>query len=334
MKRRSYQTAHLQSKFNSRRRVVENSSSKMSTPVTPLPTLSLAPRMLKGRNMEVTTPTPTPSPPPIDPHEYEKATFENQLDDRSYDTLKEHIRLVRGLQLTAPASMPISRSSNPCSCQKPKVAPRENETSRIRARLRKHRLLQRSGKLASGKELTPKEEKALFDEVKHLNAEQLEEQCYHDEIRYLKYMAEHVQSSEFRVNRASEFRYKHNRGEPLLTGALRYNFETFEKPPFVMARDYKPPPRWKMPPIDKKREVWLLPTNDVDGVPLHFQMKSPQTKPAVGRKANRKPIKRQYKRSLIRPSQPTKRPPWNYYIPAGYMDESAEESATRVDLVR
>lgn len=239
------------------------------------------------------------------------------------------------MQITAPPA-----DKRPMNYAKPpKVAPRTNETSRIRAELRKYRLIQRCGELAKhfmgkdselfpdGKALTSEQERELLNKAKHLTAEQIAAEKHAAEMEYLKYMAERCKTqANYRPNLSSELRLKHTHGEPVLSSTFQHYYLNYEKPPFHFAREYKSFPRWKLPPIDKKKEIWYHPLLDDGGVPLHAQPKPPPPPDGLtARQRSRPPLRPHSKRSSkVRKLKPTKRPPWNFSIPAGYMEEEEE----------
>lgn len=216
-----------------------------------------------------TTTTPAPTSLPEDP--CEKPITPGPITERDLEMLKNHIRMSKGMQVISP---PIKKRT---PCKVPLQPPRPTETSRVRTEMRKYRLIQRlddfvkyhtgeySEFFSGDKPLTAEQQQALFNKAKHLTAEEIKDENRRAEISYLKYLAEKVQTSkDFRQNRASQFRFKHTRGEPILSSYYEDAYDYHEKPPFSVARRYRPLPCWKLPPIDKNKEMWFVPQDDGD----------------------------------------------------------------------
>ncbi|XP_065210324.1 uncharacterized protein LOC135838571 [Planococcus citri] len=264
-----------------------------NTPEILLP--PIAPFVSQNSTTQSTTSAPTS--PTEDP--CLKPATEGHISDHELEMLKDHIRVLRGLQTPAtPTKKPSS-----AVCKKPRIIPRSNQTSRIRIEAKKCWLMRRCGdfiKPDGDKALTPEKQRCLLNKAKHLTAEEIFVEQQRAEADYLKYLASRARTDKgFRSNRASEFRFKHMRGEPILSSYYEDAYDYHEKPPFFVAHRYKPLPVWKLPRIDKDKETWFVPQNDDGDLPLYVIPKEEQKK-----KGKRKPLKRKHGHKRV--PRPTK----------------------------
>lgn len=260
-------------------------------------------RRFVGKSTIATTPPPTtttPSPAP-DPNEYEKSAHRHvSVTDSELDLLKEHVRLLHGLPPTV--EKPLRRIT---TLGPPKVLPRPTLTSARRSQLQQRRMVVRCGGNIKAKfdeydRMVESDDSALAyrrlreDAMAH-TAEEMDLQFEHQELQNLKYLAEHAKRHEvleYRDNQGSRLRFKHIRGEPIISSNFRDSYDSYTKPPFALQLRIRQPSERHLPKIDKRKEIWLLPVAD-DGdegrLPQHAQLRTPDPKDKRTRKQRARP---------------------------------------------
>ncbi len=264
-----------------------------------------------------TTTTTTPAPE-VDPYEYEKSVSAGRITDTEIEKLKDIVRLDRGLR---DSSSPIRK---PINVHEPSIRPRPNETSRIRMELRTFRLMRRCGNLVG--QITPDQELMLTEKrkrtedvnellrrAKELTLEDVELETERAELERLREIAVHAkEEGTFRGNVSSEMRYKHVRGEPILTSRFQETFYQYMKPPFETKVIRDPLLKRRLPAIDKEKEMWLWPVDDADDIGLSWKCdKVVEKRPS--RQQLRPKLKAHSKtRRTSKKSGAEKKIPWNY----------------------
>ncbi len=246
------------------------------------------------------------------------------MKDSDLDMLKEQVRMFRGLPATREqVRKPVDRS------QPPTVPPRPTLTSRRRAELQQRRMIVRCSDLkekyheydrmmesANSGEIY----RQLRDDAMGKTNEELDLQFERQELDNLRSLASRAKESdsgEFRDNQGSKLRFKHIRGEPIISGKFRDSYDDYMKPPFMVPRKIIQPKIYNLPKIDKNKEIWFVPVDDDDSIPLHTQPKSPDPNDKRSRKQRARPEVKPGTRTPAsewrdRKGQKPKRPPWNF----------------------
>lgn len=263
--------------------------------------------------METTTPMPVTTSTSRGPdiHEYERSFTQGRITDAEIETLKNCIRVNYGL----PVEDAPDRKAVPKASLLPQIVPKSNETSRMRSRMHAYRLLRLCGALIDG--VSPDEAKMLdekeplSDELKtkllkarEWTPEQLEEAFEKAEFERLRRTAMSVrEAGPFKENNCSAYRYQRIRHEPIVTEYFRRTYSNHTKPPFELSWRYSAPTAKSLPPINKKKEIWLIPVEDDDGTPLQTQSKSSEKDTKSRRERARPPLKKYKKppRKEIKP---------------------------------
>lgn len=312
----------------------KSASPTPSPPASPAPTQSplfdhsFFQHHRRGVRTVATTPPPsttTLSPTP-DPNEYEKSAHGHiALADRDLDLLKEHVRLLNGLPATL--QKPARRIAQ---LRPPRVWPRATLTSRRRAQLQQRRMVVRCGgnlkrKFDEYERMTKSADSAhVYRQLRrHAMArtnEEMELQLEHHELRNLRALAERAKRHElleYRDNQGSRLRFKHIRGEPIISSNFRAAYDDYAKPPFAVPRRIRQPKVYNLPEIDKRQQIWLVPVDDDQGAPLHTQPRTPDPEDKRTRKERARPVVSKGRRTSAaqwkqKKGGKPKRPVWNY----------------------
>lgn len=302
-----------------------------------------------------TTPSTTTPPPPPHKHEYERAMSQGRVADADIELLKNLIRASHGLRKSS-LSPPRRRNLRFNAADPPRIEPKSNGTSRIRLEWRAYRLYQRCGVVLGPPEPDQEEAQygaqygetpkkvvdAMLRQAKRMTAEQIEDELDRQDLLRLRELALAAKrQGAFRENQCSTFRYKLARGEPIITGQFRETFSDYLRPPFVNAARrlnlrYTTGARHRAA-IDKSAQIWLWPTADDDGIPLHRLPKSTPRKDdrRSAREKSRPPLRKHAKADRTRPRNVrAKKIPWNYGAPKTPLLVKARDSLFRDELKR
>lgn len=366
-RRTQIQQLHLRSKPCSQNKTV--SRAPMSTVASDSVVMS-NPSSYPSTVTDKTTPLPSTAPPPPPPphkHEYERALSQGRVSDTDIELLKNMILESRGLRKSSqPRRRRCLNAANP-----PRIRPKTNETSRIRMEWRAYRLHQRCGAMLKSPALDAEliealaaadEEEALSTKppkklgqamlckAKQLTPEQIEDQLERHELRRLREQALTAKAEgPIRENNCSTYRYKLARGEPIISSQFRDTFYDFWRPPFVNAARrlnlrYATGARHQRLAIDKSSQIWLWPTDEDDGIPLH---RLPKEVPAEqksdrrgAREKSRPPLRKHARADRIKQRKTqegegrSKRIPWNYGAPKSPLLVSTRDSLFQDELIK
>ncbi|KAK7582659.1 hypothetical protein V9T40_014104 [Parthenolecanium corni] len=307
-------------------------ASPTPSPTPPCPAPNQSPAVIEhsffmhrrfGAKTMTTATTLSPTP---DPNEYEKWAHKNiYLDDSELHLLKEHVRLLNGLPLAE--EKPLRRITK---LKPPKVWPRATLTSRGRAQLQQRRLVVRCGsnlkeKVDEYDDMMKSSDSALVyrqlrEDAMARTSEEMDLLFEHQELENLKYLAANAREHElveYRDNQGSRLRFNYIRGEPIISTNFRDAYDDYMKPPFIVPHRICRPKVYNIPKIDKRKEIWLVPVEEDEGIPLHMRPKTPDPKDKRSRKERARPVVKKGKRTPMKEwrdkkSAKQKRPPWKF----------------------
>lgn len=307
-----------------------------------------APIVDKSKRTATTTSTTT-TPPLPHKHEYERTMSQGRIRDADIERLKDAIREMHGMR-TSTAPPRRRRSFN--VAEPPRIAPKTNETARIRLEWRAYRLYQRCGAMLEPPAIDPEQAEgsdnmevapddtevastttqppkrlleAMLRQAKHLTPEQIEDEVERRELERLRELAITAKvERDFRANNCSTYRYRLARGEPVISSQFRETYADYLRPPFANAVR-RLNLRYTLgahhrPTIDKRTHIWLWPVDD-DDVPLHWQPKETPSGQKGDRRSARErarpPLRKRAKADRIkeRKATPATKRPWNYLAP-------------------
>lgn len=293
---------------------------------------------------------------------------QGRVSDADIERLKNAIREARGLRNSFPSPTRWQRrryflnAANP-----PRIAPKTNETARIRMEWRTYRLYQRCGAVleppaidAEQTEVPDNKEEAvttrppkklleaMLRQAKQLTPEQIEDELDRRELQRLREQATTAKAARtFRENNCSAYRYKLARGEPIISSQFRETFDDYLRPPFANAARrlnlrYTIGARHQ-PTIDKRTHIWLWPIEDDDGIPLHQLRKEvpPQKKGdrRSARERSRPPLRKHAKADRTRPRKVpqgqgrAQKVPWIYRAPSTPLLVSTGDGLIQDELI-
>lgn len=314
-------------------------SSKNSTTPPPSITMSESPDRTMfagspftkgpGGGLDTVASTPPP-PPPEDPLDYEKSVFKGRIAEGDLSFLKEQIRVSKGLPLTLDKEK-LKPKIN--SIKSPKVKPHSTFTSRKRRQLQQHRILVRCANMReqyrefekehSDDGSTDEKFRDLRNEALSKTDEEVNHEFEQEELANLKALAVRAKKHEIRnfaETRGSTYRYKYNRGQPIISENFRNSYDDYQKLPFCLCPKLFEPKPHQLPSIDKQKETWMVPLEDDHGIPLHYQPKSPDPKDKRSKREKERPPVKKGKRTpmsewkSVKSQATTKRPPWGSYF--------------------
>lgn len=214
----------------------------------------------------------------------------------------------------------------------PKVWPRDTLTSRRRAQLQQRRIIIRCGSNLKEKSdeydrmMKSTDSTSMYRQMREDAMAQTNEDMdllfEHQELENLKYLAERAKENEvveYRDNQGSRLRFKYIRGEPIISSNFVDAYDDYMKPPFIVPNRIRQPKFYHLPKINKRQEIWLVPVDDEEGLPLHAQPKTPKRKDKRTRKERARPAVNKGKRTSVaewkektdkKKGGKKKRPPW------------------------